>query len=40
MTATMTRWLIIEQKCAGWRSFSMGLKYGMSHAWTTVMPII
>jgi ribonuclease HI len=27
-------------EAAGWRSSSMGLKYGMSHVWTAAMPII
>jgi ribonuclease HI len=29
----------LAQKCTGWRSSLMDLKYGMSHVWTTVMPI-
>jgi hypothetical protein len=39
-TVTMIRWPNIWQKCEGWRSFLMALRYDMSHAWTTGMQII
>jgi hypothetical protein len=40
MTITVIRWQNAWQKCEGWRSFLMALKYDMSYIWTTKMLII